>query len=175
VTVIVCGAPLARRTPELLSELVAEGWTPSVIATPSAQEWLNTPVIFDLIGVPPRVQRREPSPPKSPDPAAVVVCPATFNTVNKAAAGVMDTYALGVFCEALGAGIPTIVVPMVNNKLWGHPAWKRSLAVLGHADAILVDVQTGGLDLTPVTLGTDDAVVEGFDPSWVTARLRPPR
>jgi phosphopantothenoylcysteine synthetase/decarboxylase len=175
VTVIVCGAPLATRTPDLLIELVAEGWTPSVIATPSALGWLDQAAIADAIGVPARSQYRDPSQPKSLDPAAVVVCPATFNTVNKAAAGAMDTYALGVFCEALGAGIPTIVVPMVNNKLWGHPAWQRSLSVLVEAGAALVDVQTGGLELTPVTSGSGDAVVEAFDPSWVTARLEPPR
>jgi phosphopantothenoylcysteine synthetase/decarboxylase len=175
VTVIVCGAPLATRIPDLLSELVAEGWSPSVIATPSALAWLDPAVITEMVGSPPRSQYRAPSQPKSPDPAAVVVCPATFNTVNKAAAGAMDTYALGVFCEALGTGIPTVVVPMVNNKLWSHPAWQPNLAVLRQAGAILVDVQTGGLELTPVTSGTGADVVDGFDPSWVTSRLRSPR
>jgi phosphopantothenoylcysteine decarboxylase len=175
VTVIVCGAPLATRTPDLLAELVAEGWTPSVIATPSALAWLDPAAITEVTGSPPRSEYRHPSQPKSPDPAAVVVCPATFNTVNKAAAGAMDTYALGVFCEALGAGVPTVVVPMVNNKLWGHPAWQANLAKLRQAGAILVDVQDGSAELAPAESGTGGEIVTAFDPTWITRHLRPAR
>ena len=87
----------------------------------------------------------------------------------------MDTYALGVFCEALGAGLPIVVVPMVNNKLWGHPAWQPSLATLRRAGAILVDVQNGSAELAPAESGTGGDIVDGLDPSWVTAHLRPAR
>ena len=175
IAVVVCGAPLATRTPDLLSELVAEGWTPSVVATPSALAFLDPAAIVAVTGSPPRSEYRHPSQPKSPDPAAVVVCPATFNTVNKAAAGAADTYALGVLCEALGAGIPTVVVPMVNNKLWGHPAWQPSLTVLRQAGAILVDIQDGSTELAATASGTGGSVVDAFDPTWVTAHLRPAR
>jgi hypothetical protein len=63
-----------------------------------------------------------------------------------------------------------VVVPMVNNKLWGHPAWSASLAVF-RAAGVLVDVNTGGREPTPVASGTGGAVVERFDPTWVTGKL----
>lgn len=41
----------------------------------------------------------------------VVATPATFNTVNKWAAEVSDTLALGILYGAYGLGIPTGVLP----------------------------------------------------------------
>ena len=41
-----------------------------------------------------------------PKSLAVLVAPATFNTVCKLAAGINDTYALGIVAEAIGRGLP---------------------------------------------------------------------
>ena len=173
VTLIVCGAPLTARTPDLVRELLAEGWRPTVVATPSAAWWLDGYAVESLIGEPPRTQFRSPSQPKrGGPPAAVVVCPATFNTVNKAAAGINDTYALGVLCEAIGTGTPTVLVPMVNNKLWGHPAWAGSLDVLSSAGVVLLDVNSGVAGTSPVVSGTGGEVTARFDPQWVATQLR---
>ncbi|GID93093.1 flavoprotein [Amorphoplanes digitatis] len=101
-----------------------------------------------------------------------MACPATFNTVNKVAAGVADTYALAQLCSALGEGLPLLVVPMVNNKLWGHPAWSRSLSVLEAAGVTMLDIHTGRPGAVAVQSGTADEVVAAFDPGWVTNRLR---
>ncbi|TVZ90378.1 hypothetical protein FB157_11135 [Streptomyces sp. BK340] len=46
-----------------------------------------------------------------PPADAMAVTPATFNTVDKWAAGVSGTFALGILCEAYGMGIPTAVLP----------------------------------------------------------------
>lgn len=43
----------------------------------------------------------------SPTADAIAVAPATFNTVNKWAAGFADSLALGIRREAPGMGIPT--------------------------------------------------------------------
>ncbi len=99
-----------------------------------------------------------------------MVAPITFNTVGKIAAGIADTYAHGVLCEALGEGLPIIAVPMVNNRLWGHPAWARHLGDLARAGVRMVDVQTGEPHLKPVS-GTGPDVVERFDPDWIVAAL----
>src|SRR5688500_936304 len=108
-TLIACGAPLATRTPELLVAVMAAGWEPSVIGTPAAAAWLDSDAVAALTGEPVQYDFRAPNQAKrTGDPAAVLVCPATFNTINKAAAGINDTYALGVLCEALGTGIPTV-------------------------------------------------------------------
>src|SRR5215218_10155619 len=65
-----------------------------------------------------------------PPPDAIVVAPATFNTVNKWAAGISDTLALGILNEALGLGLPVIAVPFPNIALARHPAFRRSMADL---------------------------------------------
>ncbi len=172
ITLIVCGAPLAARTPDLASALLEQGWKVSVVGTPAAEAWLDAEAITRLIGEPPRLHFRSPGQAKrAGSPAAVAVCPATFNTVNKAATGVNDNYAVGVLCEALGTGLPVLLVPMVNNKLWGHPVWAANLETMKGAGASLIDVVSGGTVPTPVPSGTGDRVVAGFDPRWLTAPL----
>ncbi|MYR44280.1 flavoprotein, partial [Streptomyces sp. SID5910] len=57
----------------------------------------------------------------------VVVAPATFNTVNKWAAGLADTLALATLCEASGLGVPVAVLPCVADALAAHPAYRESL------------------------------------------------
>lgn len=172
-TLVVCAAPLAWRVPDLLTACLAEGWRPTVVATPSAMDWLDADTISDLVGELPRVAHRAPTEPKrSGEPAAVIVCPATFNTINKAALGIADTYALGVVCEAMGTGVPLVVAPMVSNKLWGHPAWTASIGVFREAGADLVDVRTGETLSGPVQSGTAPQIVAGFDPAWIVDRLK---
>lgn len=56
--------------------------------------------------------------------------PATFNTVNKFAAGISDTLALGLLNEALGMGLPIVVVPFPNRMLARHPAFTVSVSSL---------------------------------------------
>jgi phosphopantothenoylcysteine synthetase/decarboxylase len=172
VTLIVCGAPLAARAPELAAHLVGAGCRVTQVATPDAMAWLDPATVQRTTGAPPRHAFRAPGEPKGrAEPAAVAICPATFNTVNKAAAGITDTYALAVLCEALGAGVPTVVVPMVNDKLWGHPAWSRSVALLRGAGASFMDVRTGLGEITPVASGSGMEVTAGFDPAWLVSAL----
>lgn len=58
------------------------------------------------------------------------LAPATYNTINKWAAGISDTYALGILAEAPGLGIPTVVLPFVNSALAGRLAFRRSVQEL---------------------------------------------
>jgi phosphopantothenoylcysteine synthetase/decarboxylase len=172
-TLVVCAAPLASRTPELVAACLAEDWRPTVVATPAAEAWLDADAVTSLAGEPPRVAYRSPSEPKrGGEPAAMVICPATFNTINKAAAGIADTYALGIICEAMGTGVPLLVAPMVSNKLWGHPAWSSNLAVFRGLGADLIDIRNGELLSGPVQSGTGPEIVAGFDPTWITRRIK---
>jgi hypothetical protein len=143
-----------------------------VVGTPAAREWLDAAAVKRLTGQPPQFEYRAPTLERRADPpAALVVCPASFNTVNMAVAGAMDTYALGQICEAIGMRLPTLVIPMVNDMLWGHPAWSSSLAVLRAAGVRLVDIHTGRLGEVPTKSGTGAEVVERFDPTWLVAQL----
>ncbi len=172
---IVCGTPLAARATELAARVVGAGWQTTLVATTAAMGWLDASAVERTTGEPPRHAFRAPEQPKRrAAPAAVAVCPATFNTVNKAAAGITDTYAAAVLCEALGAGVPTVVVPMVNDKLWGHPAWSRSVATLRAAGASFIDVRTGQDEIRPVASGSGSAVTADFDPRWLVWALPAP-
>ena len=66
-----------------------------------------------------------------PKADAMLVMPATFNTINKWAQGIGDTLVTSILCEALGRGSPPIVaVPCLKMDLVRHPAFSRSIAVL---------------------------------------------
>jgi phosphopantothenoylcysteine synthetase/decarboxylase len=172
VTLIVCGAPLTERTPDLIRALHDAGRSVVVAATPAARPWLDDDAVRELTGAVPQTEFRDPSQPKREgETEAVVLCPGTFNTINKAAAGAADTYALAQLCSAIGEGLPVLAVPFVNNKLWGHPAFPRSLTVLEDAGVKLLDVHTGKLSATPVQSGSGPDVVAGFDPAWVVSHL----
>jgi hypothetical protein len=153
-TLVVCGAPLASRAGEV-ADALREGWSVSVVATDAAGQWFPEPSEHDR-----------------PRPHVVVACPLTFNTANKVAAGIMDTGAAGALCDALGAGVPIVVVPMVNNRLWGHPVWASTLRTLGAAGVRFVDPRSGLVDdPAPVQSGTGPEVVAAFDPAWVVAAI----
>lgn len=101
-----------------------------------------------------------------------MVAPATFNTVNQLATGIADTYILSTLCEALGAGVPMVVVPFVKTNLAGHPSWLASLAVLRYAAVTLLDPRDGAVNThEPLQSGTGDAVTDAFQWSWVLDQL----
>src|SRR6185312_999603 len=81
-----------------------------------------------------RVVRSEYKRPEEPDlfpPAdAMVVAPATFNTVNKLAHGSSDTLALGLLNEAVGLRLPMVVVPTPSRGLARHPVFAESVGRL---------------------------------------------
>lgn len=101
-----------------------------VTATPSALDFLSVADLETQTGRPVRSQYRKPGEPRSPKADAVIVAPATYNTINKWAAGVSDTYALGVLAEAPGIGIPTVALPFINTALAGRRVFCRSVEEL---------------------------------------------
>jgi Flavoprotein len=153
-TLVVCGAPLAARAGEV-ADALREGWSLSVVVTTAAGQWFPGPSEHD----------------RAP-PDLVVACPLTFNTANKVAAGIMDTSAAGALCDALGAGVPVVAVPMVNNRLWGHPVWASTMRTLVDAGVRFLDLRSGLVgDPAPVQSGTGPEVVAAFDPAWVVAAV----
>ena len=130
---VVCGAGPAADAGRLVDLARAEGWSVFVVATPSAVPFLDVPLIEARTGGPVLSQHRLPSEPRAGSAGrsdAVIVAPATFNTVNKLALGLADTYALGVVAEAVGLGIPVVVVPFVNAALAARSPFVRSVEQL---------------------------------------------
>ncbi|MEV8433738.1 flavoprotein [Streptomyces chartreusis] len=127
--VVVCAAGIAADVSKLISAAQERDWETGVIATPVAMNgFFDTVAVEALTGRPIRSAWRTPAEPRPfPPPDAVVVAPATFNTINKWAAGISDTLALGTLCEAYGLGVPIAVLPCVADALAAHPAYGDSL------------------------------------------------
>jgi hypothetical protein len=107
--VVVCAAPPASGVGEFVSLAKDAGWLVRVIATPMAERFIDADQLAELTGDRVRMGFRMPDEPDElPKADAVVVAPATFNTVNKWAAGITDTFAAGLLCELTGARVPIL-------------------------------------------------------------------
>lgn len=125
---VVCAAPPARDTPPLVKRLQSAGWDVCVITTPAACSWLEADQLAEVTGHVVRSEFRGPGdPPFEPLGDAVLVAPASFNTLNKLAAGINDNLALGMVNEALGRRFPVVLAPWVGEALAVHPAYAASL------------------------------------------------
>src|SRR5262249_4171234 len=76
----------------------------------------------------------------------IIVGGASFNTINKWAAGISDTLALGLLTEGIGLGLPLVALPFLNAAQAAHPAFKRSVNELREAG---VKVLLGDEGYTP--------------------------
>lgn len=130
--VVVCAAGIAADVSKLITAAQERNWDVGVIATPLAlRGFFDTAEVETQTGRPIRSAWRSPGDPRPfPAPDAVAVAPATFNTINKWAAGIADTLALGTLCEAPGLGVPIAVLPCVADALAAHPAYRASLTRL---------------------------------------------
>lgn len=128
--VIASGAAPARELPALIAALTG-AWDTCVITSPEGSRFLDMPGISEITGHPVRTSFKDPDAPDVLPPAdAIAAAPATFNTINKWAAGISDTLALGLLNEAIGLGLPIVTVPWPNAALARHPAFGRSIATL---------------------------------------------
>jgi hypothetical protein len=113
-----------------------------------------------------------PTPPAGPrnrnsSADAVIIAPATDNTINKLALGINDTYALNVAAEAIGRGTPVVVLPFVNTALASRRPFKQAVAALRTEDVKII-FSPG--QWTPHPPGTGADHLDEFP--WKTAALR---
>ncbi|MFG2602606.1 flavoprotein [Streptomyces sp. NPDC048514] len=143
--VVVCAAGIAAGVTELITAAQERDWEVGVIATPVAMGgFFDAGAAEARTGRPVRSAWRSPADPRPfPPPDAVVVAPATFNTLNKWAAGLADTLAVGTLCEAAGLGAPIAVLPCVADALAAHPAYRDSLVRLRGMGVRFGDPYTG--------------------------------
>ncbi|GAA0924872.1 flavoprotein [Nonomuraea longicatena] len=135
--VVVCAAGPAGQVGRLVGLAQDKGWAVQVIATPSALGFVDVAALERQSGRVVRSRYRAAGEPRSPRADAIVVAPATYNTINKFAQGIADTYALGVLSEAPGLGVPVVVLPFVNSALAARAAFRRSVGDL-RADGVRV-------------------------------------
>ncbi len=167
--VIVCAAAPAPHAGRLVALAQSEGWTVQVVATPSALGFVDVPALEAQTGRPVRSRYRRPNEPKPPRADAIVVAPATYNTVNKFAGGIADTYALGVLAEAVGLGIPVVMLPCVNNALASRVPFRRAVDSL-RAEGVRVILGPGELEPHPPNSGP--GLIEAY-PWHLTLRSLP--
>ena len=131
-TIVVCGAGPASEVGQLVRLAQEHGWTVQVVATPAALDFIDVPAVEAQSGNPVRSQYRGPGEPRSRIADAIIVAPATYNTINKWAQGISDTYALGILAETTALGIPIVVLPFVNSALASRAPFRRSVEDLRH-------------------------------------------
>ncbi|MBB5856369.1 flavoprotein [Amycolatopsis umgeniensis] len=162
---MVSAAPPVLRLEEFIPRLSADGWTVCVIATPTAASWVDLDALAAETGCVTRVHPRPPRQKEKSLPRADVIlaAPLTFNSVNKWAAGISDTFALGVFNEMLGTEVPIVAAPCIKPALRRHPAYADSIARLTKAGVTLLDPDT-------ITTRAEDGLAN-FDWSYVVSAL----
>ena len=128
--IVVCAAGPAPDVGILVGMAQEEGWTVQVIATPAALSFIDVEALEKQTGRPVRHTHRKPGQPRSPKADAIIIAPATFNTINKLANGIADNYALDVVNEAIGLGVPTVILPFVNSAYANRTPFKVSIKKL---------------------------------------------
>lgn len=154
-SVIACGAGPAAEVGTLIKLAQDHGWDVQLIATSAALDFIDTAALQQQTGAPVRSTYRQPGESRSRPADAIIVAPATYNTINKWASGISDTYALGILAESLGTGLSVVVLPFVNSALAARQPFRRSVDSLrrmlsrsgsrrrparGHACGLAVDV-----------------------------------
>ncbi|MEU7134594.1 flavoprotein [Streptomyces sp. NPDC046261] len=133
---VCCAAEPAVRAVDGVRAAQAAGWEVCLILTPYARRWLeaDVPALAALTGHPVRHEYKLPGEPDVlPPPDAILVAPATFNTIGKWAAGISDTLALGLITEAIGLGLPVVALPHLADAQAAHPAFPKNVAFLREA------------------------------------------
>lgn len=142
--VVTCATPAAQHVGKLVDLVRARNWQPCVIATPSALRFIDKPALEVQTGYPVRSEYKEPGTPDVLPPAdAIVVGGASFNTLNKWAAGIADNLALGLLTEGIGLGLPLAALPFLNAAQAAHPAFARSVQQLREAGVKVLLGSTG--------------------------------
>jgi phosphopantothenoylcysteine synthetase/decarboxylase len=165
--VIVCGAGPAPEVGRLVDQAQERGWQVHVVATPAALPFIDGPALEAQTGNPVRSQYRMPGDTaqrSSPSADAIIVAPATYNTINKWALGVSDTYALGVLAESIGLGIPVVVLPFVNTALASRRPFRRAVEALRDEGVRII---LGADENEPHPPGTGGTRIPAFP--WKTA------
>ncbi|GAA1892395.1 flavoprotein [Asanoa iriomotensis] len=128
---ICCGSPISRGVGRLVDLAKQRAWDVCVVTTPDGRKFVDVPALAGLSGHPVRSYYKNPGDPDVlPSADAIIVAPATVNTINKWSAGIADTLALGLVVEGQGKGLPIIAMPFTNVAMGAHPAFRESLTRL---------------------------------------------
>lgn len=140
VYIIGTAAPPVCDLPRLFALLHEGEWVTCPILTPTAATWVDLGNLAETTGFLVRVEPRLPGEEDPlPEADAVLAAPLSFNTLNKWAAGISDTLALGVLNELLGTEVPIVAAPCAKPPLQAHPAYMSSIKLLSSSGVTFLD------------------------------------
>jgi hypothetical protein len=152
-------APMARTVPGPVGASTPTDISRATGSAPAALGFFDPAVIEKQTGSPVSSQYRKPGEPRSRGADAIIVAPATYNTINKWAHGISDTYALGILAETTGLGVPIVVLPFVNSALASRAPFRRSVESL-RAEGVRVLLGPGGVE--PHEPHTGGALIDSY-------------
>ncbi|MHB8508409.1 MAG: bifunctional phosphopantothenoylcysteine decarboxylase/phosphopantothenate--cysteine ligase CoaBC [Candidatus Dormibacteria bacterium] len=152
VLVCVCGGVATYKAAEVVSQLVQSGAEVRVAMTPEATRFVapltfeavsGNPVAADLLGPQAGAGRGgEMHIALSDWPDAILVLPATANTLARLAAGLADEL---VSVTILASSAPLVLAPAMHSRMWAQSATSDNVARLRSRGAIVVGPAEGRL------------------------------
>ncbi|MYZ40049.1 MULTISPECIES: flavoprotein [unclassified Streptomyces] len=129
-------APPVLDIAQVIHDAQSRGWDVRLGLTPTAARWLGArlPEMERLTGAPVRSEYKLPGEPDVwPKADAILMAPATLNTINQWALGLTEKFVVGVVAEGIGKRIPLVTMPCVNAAYVQHPQFERSIETLRSA------------------------------------------
>src|SRR6266851_25767 len=139
--VITCASSSAPHVYQYIKAAQQRGWDVCSILTPHARKFVDASHLEQMTGHLVRSEYKHPDEPDVlPRANAIVVFPATFNTMNKWAMGISDTLAVGLLSEYTGLKRPIVAVPcfLTGGGLDTNPAFQRSIRLLKRAGVCVI-------------------------------------
>src|ERR1700761_2190636 len=163
----VSGGIAAYKAVETARLAIRAGHAVRVIQTERSTEFVGKATFEGITGAPVLIDEFEPDPlrgayPGEPTPAAsrtpithlaivqradaFLIAPARANTIARLAAGSADSLVTTAALAAGGAdGVPVLVAPAMNDRMYRHPATQANLALLAERGVTIVGPTTGEL------------------------------
>jgi phosphopantothenoylcysteine decarboxylase/phosphopantothenate--cysteine ligase len=144
IVVGVCGSVAAVRVPELVRELIRQGFLVECVMTHAATRiiraavlhWASeNKVICKLTGGVEHVRLLG----LEGEADLLLICPATSNTISKIACGIDDTTVTTMAATALGSKTPIVVVPAMHQSMYENPYVQKNIEKLRKAGIVFVD------------------------------------
>lgn len=132
--VILTGSIAAAKACDVISRLVQRGHRVRCVATESALRFVGPATLEGLTGAVPLTEMFAPGAALEHIELtrwadAVLVCPATANTINRLAAGLADDLPGALFL-AHDRRKPWLIAPAMNPAMWAHPATEAAVEKL---------------------------------------------
>lgn len=145
----VCGGIAAYKTAYLVREIVKQGGEVRVVMTSMAKQFITPLTMATLSKNPIMVDFFDPENGAWNSHVglgtwadAMVIAPATANTIAKMANGIADNLLLTTY---LSARCPIIIAPAMDLDMYAHPATQQNIDLLKQRGVVVVDPDAGEL------------------------------